>query len=310
MTQLHGALEVYLAATQTTQGDSSFLYEHFTSLEYVLDEIWSTRETFKELIEQGEAEGYTYLANCATASWETCEKYYSLADRCPIYYAAILLNPTLKANWFQQHWGNDPKKSAWINTTVQAVKDAYADEYSQFSSTEHKPSSQSTESHPDEDNAFRRLHRHKRLRFNEPNSIAPVVRTDLDEYLERDPVVSGESKFDSLSYWFDRRNTYPGLVRLAFDTLAIPTTSAADERTFSAAAVLLNDRRNRLLADTIEANEFLRDTYGRPAKGAFDIDLDAEAYTKQKQQQQEWEEEARSSTTPLSAVAKGKRKAE
>ena len=50
----------------------------------------------------------------------------------------------------------------------------------------------------------------------------------------------------------------PGLVKLAYDMLAIPAMSASCERLFSSAKLLLTDVRNRLDADHIEANECLK----------------------------------------------------
>jgi hypothetical protein len=59
--------------------------------------------------------------------------------------------------------------------------------------------------------------------------------------------------------------------------LAIPAMSSECERVFSSAKLLLTDRRNRLNPDAIEANECLRNWYGKPPDGAFDIDIDEQA---------------------------------
>jgi hypothetical protein len=57
---------------------------------------------------------------------------------------------------------------------------------------------------------------------------------------------------------------------MAYHDLAIPSMSAACERIFSSAKLLLNDRRSYLKPDIIEANECLRHWYGASTKGAFD----------------------------------------
>jgi len=40
------------------------------------------------------------LTTALTTCWNKLKKYYKLADETPVYYAAIVLNPTLKMNWF------------------------------------------------------------------------------------------------------------------------------------------------------------------------------------------------------------------
>jgi hypothetical protein len=47
-------------------------------------------------VDAKDIQGDDYLATCLTASWNKMEKYYKLVDDTPVYYAAILLNPTLK----------------------------------------------------------------------------------------------------------------------------------------------------------------------------------------------------------------------
>ena len=59
---------------------------------------------------------------------------------------------------------------------------------------------------------------------------------------------------------------------MALDMLAIPSISGECERIFSSAKLMLNDRRNRLNPDIIEANECLRNWFGKPNAAAFDGD--------------------------------------
>ena len=65
------------------------------------------------------------MAGCAESAWEKCEKYYKLADTTAAYYAAIVLDPTLKMQWFKDQWQNHEVKKAWISTAEQAVRELW-----------------------------------------------------------------------------------------------------------------------------------------------------------------------------------------
>ncbi len=66
---------------------------------------------------------------------------------------------------------------------------------------------------------------------------------ELDEYdqwllspdLKHDPLVS-----DPVQYWWERRDDYPRLSRMALDVLSIPPMSAECERIFSVAGQMVS----------------------------------------------------------------------
>ena len=68
-----------------------------------------------------EVQGDSYLATCFEASWLKMEKYYKLVDETPVYYAAILLNPTLKTQKLREMWYTDDT-IPWIAMVVDKVK--------------------------------------------------------------------------------------------------------------------------------------------------------------------------------------------
>lgn len=77
---------------------------------------------------------------------------------------------------------------------------------------------------------------------------------------------------DVLQYWHDHHLDEPDLARFAFDMLAIPLMSDVYERTFSSAKHLLSDAKNRMNMDLFEANECLKNEFGKP-HSADDIKL-------------------------------------
>ena len=90
-------------------------------------ELKRTKHRFIELSKQSkkkaEAQDYRYLAACAEAAWQKYEKYYVKADNTAAYYAAIVLNPTLKMQWFHDQWAQHKEKAAWILKAEETVRE-------------------------------------------------------------------------------------------------------------------------------------------------------------------------------------------
>lgn len=66
---------------------------------------------------------------------------------------------------------------------------------------------------------------------------------------------------DILIWWKKHELQYPLLAKLAKQLLAIPASSAASERCFSAAGRTLEERRTRLKPSTVDSLLFLHDYY-------------------------------------------------
>ena len=94
----YATLESFYVATMDTQGHNLSLDEWFTTLHYLLNEIHDWK------VEAVDVHGDNHLAACLTASWNQIEKYYKLVDETPIYYAAILLNPSPKMQKLREMW--------------------------------------------------------------------------------------------------------------------------------------------------------------------------------------------------------------
>jgi hypothetical protein len=68
------------------------------------------------------------------------------------------------------------------------------------------------------------------------------LRGELDRFLASDI----EYAPDVLTWWHERRNSYPRLSRMAIDYLSIPATSVDVERVFSKGRILLSHLCSRL----------------------------------------------------------------
>jgi hypothetical protein len=78
------------------------------------------------------------------------------------------------------------------------------------------------------------------------------VRTELDLYLEEDPLPQTQ-ELDIIGWWKFGGIKYPTLQMIAHDILPIPVTSVALECVFSASGRLISAHRSRLAPKTAEA---------------------------------------------------------
>jgi hypothetical protein len=109
-----------------SQGQKTFLYDWFPTLNFLLEETDAWKQDFS-----GEASA-SYLAACCEAAWLKCEKYFKLADNTPILYAAVIMDPTLKQQWFIEQWADGTlEQKGWILQVQEQVRDVWRSEYKQ-----------------------------------------------------------------------------------------------------------------------------------------------------------------------------------
>ncbi len=112
--RLHDTLDAFFFSTKTTEGYEPLLDDWFKTMHFLLNEV----DAWKQ---EAEAEGDRYLATFLTAAWNKIEKYYKLADSALAYYAAIVLNPSLKMHWFREQWSTE-NTALWIPQTEERVR--------------------------------------------------------------------------------------------------------------------------------------------------------------------------------------------
>jgi hypothetical protein len=105
-------------------------------------------------------------------------------------------------------------------------------------------------------------------KFGQTPIRPPGHGDELREYLSAELAQPWE---DPREWWLAHESRFPILCKMAFDILSIPAMSAEPERVFSGyssfhafklilrrAKNLINDSRNRLVSETIEATECYR----------------------------------------------------
>ena len=171
--------------------------------------------------------------------WKKLDKYYNLSDETAAYRAAIVVHPAKKMRWFKAKWSKTHPQ--WIVAAKKAVYSFYNEykrRHADEALTAGKPSKDLTE-----------FERYNRLEDDYDDT------DDLDRYLHED---RASSDTNPLAWWRANHHRYPILRYMAFDLLACPASSSADERTFSKADWTLNKERFNTKDDLAEANQCLK----------------------------------------------------
>ena len=228
LANVHDQLESFDEATCMVEGRRTTLADHFQTLDWLLLQLDQAKHQFNELHSDTDNPEYKWLAGAVDVAWAKCTKYYNMADQTAAYYVAIIMNPTLKTIWFQQHWCDHPIRSTWLRDNVlPVIKEMWLQEYKGKSSTLMPTSTQTSTPHSQAPKYYISCREHKRLKLhlNPDTSAATEGPDELDEYLSTDILITTDEYYDPIQYWNDRFHTQPDLARFALDVLAVPPMS-------------------------------------------------------------------------------------
>jgi hypothetical protein len=195
-----------------------------------------------------------HIRTAVNNAWAKLDEYYNLTNDSPVYVAALVLHPGHKWKYINERWDRDDwKKSAkddfksfyeryWQNREVEADSQPVKEE---------RPGSREY----DEFQAWMTPHGYY--------TSQDVAVDDYDSYLIAPPMKIS----NPITWWREHQATYPKLAQMAFDLLSIPAMSAECERVFSQAKLVVNDMRNRMTDDTIDAIQCLKNW---SSQGAID----------------------------------------
>lgn len=179
------------------------------------------------------------------SGWAKLDKYYTKTEETPVYIAAVVLDPTQKWAYFEEHWDIHPDWQADWRVKVEAF-------WTQFYRPVDVVPTPVVDSQRDpqqENNLYVALLQARR-----------AARAPADEYQRYISLPPLPEIFNPLQWWMEesQRQSYPNLSRMALDLLTVPAMSADAERLFSGANLTISDRRNRLGIKMIESLECLR----------------------------------------------------
>lgn len=202
----------------------------------VLDWLLSTLEDLKRTLPRN------HFKACVNLGWKKLDKYYNLSDRTAAYRLAIFFHPCFKRRWFERHWKD---KKAWLQSADEVVNKAWEGAKRRW---------------PNEV-AVSSPKQHEMSAFDAYNHVLDDEEDDNDElarYLREERAPQGTKP---LIWWRENHHRYPVLRHLAFEVLAAPASSSADERIFSTAGDVVNEERPQTLEELAEAYQGLRSWY-------------------------------------------------
>ncbi|KAF4546988.1 Hypothetical protein D9617_77g092420 [Elsinoe fawcettii] len=121
LSRLHDCLNLFHVATLEIEGNGALFYDWFLQLSWLLDELDNWRVDFAE--EASRDSTFAALSDAVSQAWSKCEKYYKLADETPFSYAAVILNPTMKMQWFIDRWAcGTAEPRTWIPQVEEQVR--------------------------------------------------------------------------------------------------------------------------------------------------------------------------------------------
>lgn len=213
------------------------LYDALGTIDFLMTKLENLKKEHRHLPS-------THFKASINLGWKKLNKYYTLTDQVPAYRASIFAHPHFKMAWFKSKWGGT--HPAWISAATKALKGMYSQYEVQFDK-ESRPTSPT--------------------RVNADVSEYEAYMCIEDEFSNRGDYVQyaeetrAPSKVDPLRWWVENCHRYPILNHMAFDLLAAPASSAADERLFSKAQHVLNEDRFNTLDDLAESTQCLKNWF-------------------------------------------------
>jgi hypothetical protein len=101
-------------------GSYGNIWDVINGFEFLLGKLEKYKEMAKDF---SDPEQFKIGINMA---WEKLEKYYTILDETPIYYAAVALHPAYRWGWFEQSWSRHPD---WIRTAKRMVQQVWEERY-------------------------------------------------------------------------------------------------------------------------------------------------------------------------------------
>jgi len=91
------------------------------------------------------------------------------------------------------------------------------------------------------------------------SSSSTSIVSELSVHLDSDCITSYENDFDILLWWRDHKLTYPILSKMGKDIMSVHVSTCSSESCFSLSGRIIEERRRRLLPETVEMLTYLKD---------------------------------------------------
>ncbi|QLG73540.1 hypothetical protein HG535_0F00500 [Zygotorulaspora mrakii] len=217
------------------------------------------------------------------------QNYLSHIQANPLYYAAVMLDPTAKHEQLYRMMEID-EFNLRMNQVNNFVRMYLNEEGVELGNGQQASPELSTIGR--EEDYYRCFNVHEQPQPTETYSTASVcdVNENLEEWhrYQSEPVASGLSRIDAIKWWHANRCKYPSLFKLAMSLLYTKVSSCDVERCFSLAGRVVRKDRARLHYKNVQTLMLLRDRFSKfgfykpspilvlDSENETDLDLDNE----------------------------------
>jgi hypothetical protein len=226
--------------------------EKYVTLNRIIPALMDLLEHCKEFEQQ---QGFTQIARVVAN--EMRRRFTYILDPSsekfqPIYAVATMLDPSVRPLLSLKDYSSllDAAKSDAIRIMRQANSSVGMDNQSLVES---EPSPSSTASSNKYQRLFRQLATQEEQHTNSRSAISSVDN-ELRSYL----LMEQRKVSDPVQFWMSQEQAMPQMSQLALDVFSVTATSAPIERVFSHAGIATHGRRNRLEADSLNAELIMK----------------------------------------------------
>lgn len=159
----------------------------------------------------------------------------------------MTLHPCFKMHWFEAHWNDEHPD--WIVDAKVKIRELY-----QEHKRRHGDEVGTTAASGPISKELSEFERYNRLKATTSQG------DELERYLRNERAADDTNPLD---WWHLNQYRYPVLRHIAFDLLATPASSSADERIFSQAGHVLDEEHFNTKDDLAEAQQCLKSTFDK-----------------------------------------------
>ena len=270
--QLVKILKPFISATKRMEGDANnpgleasygALWESITNMELLYQVLVRTQQSLKN-------ENDSFIKSGVNMALQKPNKYFDkMRLESPHYFIAVILHPSLKRAYFRDKWKRWPQWWKHAERCMETVFDDYINEQVDEEDEEvvelrrRKVPCISGDDSGDEysqsllvDEDLTSSRSQKRIKLTTELNRYYDAGLEFIKIRDKNGSEVNDVLPDPLNWWLTTgRVLYPILAKIALDLFSIPAMSSACERAFSQTKKVVTDERNKLAADTIEADQ-------------------------------------------------------
>ncbi len=231
--ETHKFLQPFHEVTNKAQRDDATFDKVLFYLDFLRSHLSKSRETW--------VDNQAFTA-AIMMCWYAFDKWFLATEETPVYAAAVLLHPSRRLRYLQQHW-----PTRWYFDAERQARDLWKAEYQ---SKDIGPAGEGESDIGGSGEEPTELELYERTAFLAPEG------DEFDRFISQPQ----SAVSDAIAWWLEptQQRDYPRLSQMAIDILSIPPMSAEAERVFSGARRTISWERAALGSVSVERGECLK----------------------------------------------------